>query len=188
MSGERIDIRATPIEGLMVLERRPIHDQRGFLERLFCEDELRPFIGEARIHAINRTVTLRTGTVRGLHYQVAPAAEMKVVTCLRGAAFDVAVDLRRGSPTFLRWHAERLTEDNRVSILVPRGVAHGLQSLSDGVEMLYLHTAPHRPECERGIDALDPTIGIDWPLAVQDRSERDRSHYALGRDFHGLDT
>jgi dTDP-4-dehydrorhamnose 3,5-epimerase len=182
----RLRTVTTPIAGLFAVEREPIGDARGWLERLYCPEELRAAIGPATIAAVNRTRTARAGTVRGLHFQQAPHAEDKLVTCLRGRVFDVAVDLRRGSPTVLGFHAEILDGDGRRSLLIPKGFAHGFQALTDGCELLYLHTAPHAPEAEGGLDALDPALAIPWPLPVTDRSPRDLSHRPIDRTFTGI--
>lgn len=183
----RFSVLPTALDGLVVLERRPIGDGRGFLERMFCERELDPVVGGGRIQAVNRTRTEREAIVRGLHYQRAPHGELKIVTCLRGAVYDVAVDLRRGSPTFMFWHAEHLTEDNRRSIVIPPGFAHGLQTLVAGTEMLYFHTAQHHPDSEGGIDALDPALGIRWPLPVGERSPRDSALPRCDQGFGGIE-
>jgi dTDP-4-dehydrorhamnose 3,5-epimerase len=177
----------TPLPGVQVLERQPIADARGWLERMFDADELRPIVGDRSVVAVNRTLTSASGTVRGMHFQVPPSAEAKVVSCLRGEVFDVAVDVRRASPTFLRWHAERLTADNRRSLFIPEGVAHGFQALTDDAELLYLHTASHDPAAERGIHPLDPRIGIEWPMAVENLSARDAGHPLLDDRFEGIE-
>jgi dTDP-4-dehydrorhamnose 3,5-epimerase len=170
-----------------VLQRKPIGDARGYLERLYCADELSTLFGCATLQAVNRTHTATRGTVRGMHYQHAPHGEDKLITCLRGEVLDVLVDLRRGSPTFLRWHAETLSAANHRSLLVPKGFAHGFQALCDDCEMLYLHTAAHHPASEGGVDALDPRLGIHWPLPVTERSARDQSHQAIAETFAGID-
>jgi dTDP-4-dehydrorhamnose 3,5-epimerase len=176
----------TPIEGLTLIERHPIADQRGYFERLFCEEELAPLLKERRIAQINRSYTARAGTLRGMHFQYPPHAEMKLVTCLRGEVFDVAVDLRQGSPTLLGWHAERLSADNHRTLLIPEGFAHGFQTLTDGCEMLYLHTAAFEARAEGAVNGLDPLIGIRWPLPVVDMSDRDRDHPLLDPGFCGV--
>lgn len=182
----RVRLLATHIGGLSVLERLPVSDHRGELERLYCRESLAPAFRDAAIAQANRTLTRRAGTIRGLHYQRPPHAEDKLVSCLRGEVFDVAVDLRAGSPTFLRWHGEVLSPGNRRSLAIPRGFAHGFQALTDDCELLYLHTAAFSPGSEAGIDALDPAIGIRWPLPASDRSERDRSLPASGGGFAGV--
>lgn len=164
---------ATPLEGLMVLERQPISDARGFLERLFCARDLKEAGVDWLPVQANRTLTLKKATVRGLHYQRAPNAEAKLVCCLRGRVFDVAVDLRRGSPTLLHWHGQELSERNARMMLIPRGFAHGFQTLSDNCELLYFHSDYHEPAAEAGINVSDKQIAIDWPLPIGEISERD---------------
>jgi dTDP-4-dehydrorhamnose 3,5-epimerase len=135
---------------------------------------------------VNHSYTSRQGTVRGMHFQRQPNAELKLVTCLRGEAFDVAADVRRGSPTMLRWHGERLSAENHRALLIPEGFAHGFQTLTPDCELLYLHTAAFAPEAEGGLNALDPRLSIDWPLPPIERSERDRSLPLLDADFAGI--
>lgn len=182
----RFEILDTPIAGLLVLQRRPLGDQRGYLERLFCSEELAHFLAGKGIVQINHTLTARRGTVRGLHFQYPPHAEVKFVSCLRGEVFDVAVDLRQDSPTFLQWHAERLSADNHRSLVIPEGCAHGFQTLTDDCEMLYFHTAAHVPAAEGGLHALDPLLAIAWPLAVEGLSTRDAGHPLLTDAFTGV--
>jgi dTDP-4-dehydrorhamnose 3,5-epimerase len=180
------DILGTPLAGLAVVERKPVGDERGYLERLYCEEELGPLMASARVLQINRTFTARRGTVRGLHFQRPPHAEAKLVSCLRGEVFDVAVDLRVGSPTFLLWHAEVLSAANRRTLVIPAGFAHGLQALCDECEMLYLHTAAYEPAAEAGLHVLDPRLAISWPLPVEGLSPRDSHHPPIGLDFAGV--
>ena len=172
----RFDILDTPLPGLALIQRRPIGDNRGYLERMFCAEELKLLIADKNIVQINRSVTSIRGTVRGLHFQYHPDAETKLVSCLRGEVFDVAVDLRQGSPTFLYWHAEILSADNHRSLLIPDGFAHGFQALTEGCELLYCHTAAWQPGSESGLNALDPRLNIRWPEAVTQRSPRDAAH------------
>lgn len=135
---------------------------------------------------INQTLTRCEGAVRGMHYQLPPVAEVKLVTCLRGRVFDVAVDLRADSTTFLRWHGEILSPENRRALAIPQGFAHGFQALEVDCELLYLHSAPYRPEAERALNACDPRLGIDWPLPISDMSDRDRGHAMLTENFAGI--
>lgn len=121
-----------------------------------------------------------------MHFQLPPHAEMKLVSCMRGEVFDVAVDLRSNSPTFLKWHAEILTVDNHKTIVIPEGFAHGFQTLTTDCELLYLHTAAYMPNAEAGLNALDTTLGIDWPLAVTERSARDQAHPHITTEYTGL--
>lgn len=182
----RSTLGLTQLSGVYVIQRQPIGDVRGYLERLFCREELQPVIGARSIVQINHTLTARAGTVRGMHFQHPPHAEMKLVTCLRGVVFDVAVDLRQGSPTYLKWYAERLSANNHKTLAIPEGFAHGFQTLTDDCELLYLHTAAYQKDAEDGLDALDAALAIDWPLPITDRSARDQGHAPLTADFAGL--
>lgn len=183
----RFVVRSTPLEGLLVLERQPHGDHRGQFERLFCTTELAPVLADRVVKQVNRSYTSRAGAVRGMHFQRAPHAELKLVSCLRGAVFDVAVDLRRGSPTLLKWHSVKLTADNHLALAIPEGFAHGFQTLTDDCELLYFHTASYEVGAEGGVNPMDPLLGIHWPSPIQDLSERDRGHAHLSEEFHGID-
>ena len=182
----RFDILDTPISGLRVLQRKPIGDSRGYLERLFCSEELQALASSKPIAQINHTLTENRGTVRGMHFQSPPHAEIKFVSCLRGEVFDVAVDLRYNSPTFLRWHAELLRADDHKTLVIPEGFAHGFQTLSDDCEMLYFHTNTYQPRAEGGLNAQDPKLAIAWPLPMAGLSSRDATYPFLDNDFTGL--
>ena len=125
-------------------------------------------------------------TVRGMHFQHTPQAEVKIVTCLRGEVFDVAVDLRQGSPTFLHWHAQLLNAHNHRSLLIPEGFAHGFQSLTDQCEMIYFHTAFYSADAESGLHPLDPRLAIEWPKPVRNLSNRDNARVFVDDNFLGL--
>ena len=176
----------TPISGLVVVETTPLQDKRGTFSRLFCGIDLASVICEKRIVQINLSHTYSEGAVRGMHYQRAPHAEIKMVRCLNGRVWDVAVDLRQGSPTFLQWHAKELTPDNGLMMIVPEGCAHGFQILEAESELLYLHTAAYTSEAEGGVRYNDPAIGISWPLPVTDLSDRDKQHPLMNDEFQGL--
>ncbi|HRQ57966.1 MAG TPA: dTDP-4-dehydrorhamnose 3,5-epimerase [Azoarcus taiwanensis] len=182
----RFDCSTTEIAGLVVLERRLIGDSRGYFERIFCTKDLDDLVGDRRIEQVNHTLTRRAGTIRGLHFQYPPYSEMKLVTCLRGCVYDVAVDMRRDSPTFGSWHSEMLAADNHRMLVIPEGFAHGFQTLTDDCELLYLHTAGYQADAEGGIDAFDPFLAIEWPLAPVERSDRDQRHPPLKPDFNGI--
>jgi dTDP-4-dehydrorhamnose 3,5-epimerase len=177
---------STLLPGLLVVQRQRREDARGSFGRLFCAEELREAGLAPHIAQINNSLTRRKGAVRGLHFQHPPHAETKFITCLRGEVFDVAVDLRRGSPTFLQWHAEVLSEDNGRSLFIPRGFAHGFQTLRDDCELLYLHSAPYAAASEGGVSPTDARLSIRWPLAFTDISDRDAAHAALTADFNGI--
>ena len=182
----RLSFHRTPLAGLLVVERRPMFDERGFLERLYCDSELTAEGIRLPIVQANRTMTVRKGTVRGMHFQNPPHTETKLVSCLSGRVFDVAVDLRRGSPTFLHWHGEELSAGNHKSMLIPAGFAHGLQTLENDCELLYFHSAAYAAEAEDEIHPQEPKIGIAWPLPIAEMSSRDHGHPALAAEFKGL--
>jgi dTDP-4-dehydrorhamnose 3,5-epimerase len=182
----RFDIQATRLPGLQVVVRKPLGDGRGYLERMFCVDELGDVFGGRRVVQINHTLTQNKGTVRGMHFQYAPHAEMKFVSCLRGSVFDVAVDLRKGSPTFLQWHAELLSDDNFKTLTIPEGFAHGFQTLTDDCEMLYLHTAAYALDAEAGLNPRDAKLAITWPLPIAGISPRDAAHAPIVDAFEGV--
>lgn len=182
----RFQLLDTPLAGLKVVVRERRGDERGFLSRLFCAGELAAAGWHQGIAQINHTLTRRPGTVRGMHFQHPPHAEAKLVSCLRGRVWDVAVDLRAGSPTRLRWHAEELSADNGRALLIPEGFAHGFQVLDPDSELLYLHSAAYAPQGEGAVNALDPRLAIAWPLPVGERSARDVAHPMLADDFPGI--
>lgn len=187
MTSGPFSIHPTPLPGLMVVERIASEDPRGFFSRFYCDKALAAVGFPAPVRQINHTLTRRTGSVRGLHYQNPPHGEDKFVSCLRGEVFDVAVDLRRGSPTFLHYHAERLSGENRRSLLIPKGFAHGFQTLVEDCELFYLHSHPYAPGAECALNLADPRLSVAWPMPVGDVSERDLSHAFLASNFEGLD-
>lgn len=182
--GERaLRLQATPIPGLWEVETSPRVDERGSLTRLYCADALAAAGVDLRIVQVNHSLTRRRGTVRGLHFQRPPALEAKLVRCLRGRVFDVAVDLRLGSPTFARWHAVELAEDNQRQLLIPPGCAHGFQTLADDCELLYHHSAGYAPELEDGVRHDDPCLAIAWPEPIVGVSRRDHGFAAIDDVF-----
>lgn len=183
----RFDILDTLINGLHILLRKPIGDNRGYLERLFCRDDLASLLEGRHIVQINHTFTATRGTIRGMHFQHPPHADAKIVCCMRGEVFDVAVDLRRNSPTFLSWHAEVLSADNFKTLFIPEGFAHGFQTLTQDCEMLYFHTAAYQGSAEEGLNPTDTRLDIAWPLPVSELSPRDAGHPMLNGTFAGID-
>jgi dTDP-4-dehydrorhamnose 3,5-epimerase len=175
----RFTVTDTPLSGLKLIERQCLGDSRGFLSRLFCADELVAAGWTKPIAQINQTVTAKCGTIRGMHFQYSPHTEMKLVSCLRGEVFDVAVDFRADSPTFLQWHGVRLSAENGYAFLIPEGFAHGFQTLTDNVELLYCHTMPYTAGAEGGLSPLDPKLAIAWPMEITLISDRDRRHPLL---------
>lgn len=175
-----------PIAGVRIVERYFARDERGHFARLFCADELAPAGWTTPIAQVNESSTARRGSLRGMHYQAPPNMDAKLVTCVRGAVMDVALDVRAGSPTFLQWHAETLSSENGRALLVPPGCAHGFQALTDDVLLIYCHSHRYTPSADTGINPLDPRMAIDWPLPIADISERDRTRPMLAGDFTGV--
>ena len=182
----RFTILDTPLMHLKVVQHQEISDSRGFLARLFCAEELFAAGWRKPVAQINQTGTQTRGAVRGMHYQRSPHSEMKLVTCLRGSIWDVAVDIRFGSSTFLQWHAEELSATNHRALLIPEGFAHGFQALSDDVELIYLHSAAYTKESEGGLNPKDAKLSIAWPLAITELSAKDAQRAALDQQFEGL--
>lgn len=182
----RFDFHSTPLAGLFVVQRKLIEDSRGFFCRFYCAEEFQTVGLEKPIAQINQTLTLKKGAVRGLHFQYPPHAEGKIVSCLRGEVYDVAVDIRKGSPTFLHWHGEILSAANQRSLLIPEGFAHGFQTLTEDCELLYLHSESFQPQAEGALHVADPRIGIVWPMALTELSERDRIHPFIDSGFMGI--
>lgn len=182
----RFLISDTPLAGLKVIERQQLTDARGFLARIFCAEEFAAIGWQQPIAQINHTSTARQGTVRGMHFQHPPHAEMKLVSCLRGEIWDVAVDIRPGSPTFLHWYGAVLSAANCRALLIPEGFAHGFQTLTDAAELLYCHSAAYVAGFEGGLNPQDPELAIDWPLPVTELSDRDKSHPLIHNGFKGV--
>jgi dTDP-4-dehydrorhamnose 3,5-epimerase len=171
---------------LLLLEVDTIEDKRGTFSRLFCKTELAPIIGSRQILQVNQSKTSAVGTVRGLHFQTPPYCEMKFIQCLKGKVWDVAVDLRAGSKTFLHWYAVELSGLNMKTFVIPEGFAHGYQVLQPDTELLYFHTEYYKPEFESGIHHHDPSLNIDWPVSVSEVSFKDTIQPLLKRDFKGI--
>ncbi len=182
----RFAISNLPQAGLMLIERQRMGDSRGLLSRLFCAEELASAGWRQPIAQINHTYTVQRGTVRGMHYQTPPHTEMKLVSCIQGEIWDVAVDLRADSPTFLCWHAEVLSAANNRALLIPEGFAHGFQTLTNDVTLVYCHSAPHSPDAEGALNAQDPRLSIAWPLAITVISPKDAKHPLIQPKFEGV--
>jgi dTDP-4-dehydrorhamnose 3,5-epimerase len=181
-----MNVLPTPLPGLCVVETTVRRDHRGEFARLFCERELAAILGSRRIVQVNRSLTRAVGAVRGMHFQHAPHGEMKLVRCIRGRVWDVALDLRAGSPTLLRWSSHELSAANGAMLVIPEGFAHGFQVLEPDSELLYLHTAFYEPASEGGVAPDDAVAAITWPLPIADLSERDRKHAPLVPDYTGI--
>ena len=176
--------RKTPLEGAVVIELEKRSDERGFFARVFCEKE---FTGQTLSHRfvqVNNSLACTKGTLRGMHYQLPPKAETKLVRCIRGALWDVILDLREDSPTFGKHFGIELTAENRTMLYVPKGFAHGFITLEDDTEALYFVDEFYSPELERGVRWNDPRFGMKWPLEPAVVSEKDRSHHDFDPAYH----
>ena len=183
----RLKISELPIAGLKLIERQVQEDKRGFLSRLFAIDEIASIGWSDPIAQVNHSLTRHQGTIRGMHYQVPPFSDAKIVSCIRGEVWDVAIDLRVGSPTFLQAHGQLLSETNRYAMLVPKGFAHGFQAMVANCELIYFHSGEYTPTADKGLRYDDPMLKISWPCPVTLVSERDQSHPLLTSSFRGLD-
>jgi len=181
-----MEIKMLDLEDAAVIETDPFIDHRGIFARFFCESELFEIIGDRHIVNVNFSKTLKKGTIRGLHFQYLQTAEMKLVRCIHGAVFDVIVDIRKDSPTFLMWHSEVLSAENMKMLCVPEGFAHGYQVLEEFSEMLYLHSAFYSNEHEGTLNYADPTLAINWPIKFGNISERDRDSKMIDSKFRGI--
>lgn len=182
-----IKFHPTPLEGAYLIELERRGDDRGFFARLFCEQEFGEVGLETRFVQVNNSLSARRGTLRGMHYQLPPSAEVKVVRCIRGAIFDVIADLRPDSPSFGRWFGAELSAENRRMMYVPRGFAHGFVTLTDDAETFYLVSDPYAPEQERGMRFDDPWLGIEWPAEPVEVSPKDRNWPVFDPEFHGIE-
>ena len=177
----------TPLAGAYVIELEPFRDERGLFARTFCQTEFARIGFDRQIVQINHSITRQKGTIRGMHYQQPPACEIKIMRCVRGAIFDVMVDLRPGSPTFLQWHGMKLSKDNASMVYIPEGFSHGFQTLTDKAELIYHHSAFYNPEFERGLRFDDPALAIVWPLPVSVISAKDQSYPLIDNKFKGIE-
>ena len=176
----------TPLSGVYVIGILPFTDERGWFARTYCKKEFNNIGHEGEWVQLNHSFTGTKGTVRGMHYQLPPFSEIKLVRCIAGAVFDVVVDLREGSPTFLKWFGVELSATNKKMIYIPKGFAHGFQTLSDGAELIYHHSQFYEPSVEGGIRYNDQQINIEWPQPLTNISERDRDHPLLDNNFKGI--
>jgi len=176
----------TGINGLYCIQLEPILDDRGKFYRIFCINEFEKINHHKEIVQVNQSFTIQKGSIRGMHFQYPPKAEIKIIKCTKGSVFDVAIDLRAKSPTFLKWHGQILSEDNLEMLYVPEGLAHGFQTLEDNTELLYFHTEFYNPQYEGGIRFNDTKININWPLEITNISDRDLNYDLIDENFKGI--
>lgn len=177
----------TKLKGAYVIELNPLEDERGMFARVFCKKEFSKIKHDKEFVQFNHSLNEKKGILRGLHYQEPPFAEIKLIRCIRGALFDVIVDIRKSSSTFLQWTGVELSETNMKMMYVPEGFAHGFQTLNDSTELLYHHTNFYEPSAERGIRYNDSMIGIQWPDKVPIISEKDTNYPLLKTGFTGIE-
>ena len=178
--------KETPLKGSYLIELNLFNDNRGWFARTYCKKEFEQINHTEEWVQLNHSFTEYKGTIRGMHYQIKPHAEIKLVRCIAGEVFDVIVDLRKDSPTFLKWFGTTLSAKNRSMIYIPKGFAHGFQTLTDNCELIYHHSEYYKPGVENGILYNDKIIEIDWPLPVYSVSERDIEHQELNSKFKGI--
>ena len=176
----------TPLAGSYMIELEPFSDNRGWFARFYCKDEFKK-IGHTREWVqLNHSVTYKKGTIRGMHFQQQPYREIKMVRCIAGSVYDVIVDLRKDSPTFLKWFGEELSAENKKMLYMPEGFAHGFQCLTDNCELIYHHSELYTPEAEAGIRYDEPGVNIKWPSLPTMISSRDSAHPYLDEKFKGI--
>jgi len=176
----------TRLKGAYIIEIVPMEDERGFFARSWCQKEFSAHGLNSDFAQCNISFNKEKGTLRGMHYQVEPHAETKLVRCTAGAIYDVIIDLRSESSTFRQWFGTELTAQNHKMLYIPKGFAHGFQTMESNCELLYSHTELYSPKHEGGVRYDDPVIGISWPLETMDVSARDRKHPLLGQNFSAI--
>ena len=180
----------TPLKDAYIIDVEPFCDERGMFARAFCRREFEEAGMKPEIAQCNISCNVRKGVLRGLHYQLAPFGETKIVRCTRGAIYDVVVDIRPESTTYLNWFGVDLTAQNRRMLYVPKGLAHGYETLADDSEVFYMVSTPYVPDFERGVRWNDPLFGIEWPIpdplvSQKDAGYPDYAEAATGGEIHG---
>ena len=176
----------TKLNGSQIVELNHFVDERGWFARTFCKDEFAKIGHTKEWVQMNHSFTKQKGTIRGMHYQLPPFSEIKMVRCIAGAVFDVIVDIRKDSSTFLEWFGVELSSANKKMIYIPEGFAHGFQTLTDDTELIYHHSEFYKPGVEAGIKYDEPLVNIDWKLKLTSISERDKQHSFLTDNFIGV--
>lgn len=176
----------TPLKGLYVVEPKKVEDQRGLFARTFCKKEFSEIGFEKELVQFNHSFNLKKGTTRGMHYQNKPFSETKLIRCVQGRVYDVAIDIRRGSSTFLQYFGVELSQDNMLSMFIPEGFAHGFQTLEDQSSLIYHHSEYYNPEADAGLLYNDAAFKIIWPLEAVNVSEKDKSYPIITDNFKGF--
>jgi dTDP-4-dehydrorhamnose 3,5-epimerase len=176
----------TPLKGSFVVELKVHDDARGWFARTYCKNEFAQIDHNKEWVQMNHSFTSLKGTIRGMHYQRPPHAEIKMVRCIAGAVYDIIIDLRKDSPTYLNWFGTELSAANKKMIYIPEGFAHGFQTLADDTELVYQHAQFYEPGAEEGILHNDITLNIQWPLQVTALSDRDKKHPIIDSNFKAI--
>lgn len=182
-----MNFESTDIKDIKIITFKRLIDERGAFKRIYCVNEFLNIGFKKEIMQINHTFTNIKGTFRGFHFQKPPYTETKIITCLKGKIYDIAVDLRKNSPTFFKWMAVELTEQNNKMIYIPDGFAHGFQTLEDNTELLYFHTQIYKPEYEDAINFMDTALNLSLPYKVTEISEKDKNIPFKESIFDGID-
>ena len=184
---DKLKITKLGLEGIYAVEPKPFIDTRGIFSRYFCKRELQDIIQNRNIVNINYSKNYKKGAVRGLHFQKPPYAEMKMPRCIKGKVLDIFVDIRKNSNTFLKWDSVVLSEENQKMLIIPEGFAHGIQSLEDNSQILYLSTEYFYGEHEDALNIKDPHLNIKLPMPISDISEKDdKQHFLDLSKFNGV--
>lgn len=183
---DRFTIINEALNGIKLIKTNPINDERGYFQRLICSNELKKIGLSKNIVNINHSLTKKAGSIRGLHYQTQPFSEIKIVKCIKGSIYDVAVDIRKNSPTFLKYFATELTEKNNRMLYIPEGFAHGFQSLEDNSEIIYFVTNYYSKAHDKGLNPFDKKININWSLNCTDISCKDKEAELINDFFIGI--
>jgi dTDP-4-dehydrorhamnose 3,5-epimerase len=184
---ERMRFIETPLKGAHIIEVESFTDERGYFLRTFCKKEFAEIGFQKQIVQINHSITKHKGTIRGIHYQVPPACETKIIRCVQGKVYDVMVDIRKGSITFMHWIGVELSEDNMRMVLIPEGFAHGFQSLTDNASLIYHHSEFYNAEYERGLRYDEPALVIAWPFPAGMISIKDQGFPLIDNSFKGIE-
>ena len=183
--GEKLKITTTNFQDLFIIQPNIFQDERGSFSRVVCMKEMEGLF-QTNIKQVNHSKTAQKGTVRGLHFQYPPHTEIKMIKCIRGKVFDVAVDVRGDSDTFLQAFCIELSEENECMVYIPEGFAHGFQTLENDTELLYFHSNFYIDSNEGGLNIQDPKLNIQWPLDVCNLSKRDKNHEWTTENFKGI--
>jgi len=181
----KLNITSLELDGAYIITPNRHKDERGSFSRVFCQEEMAN-INQENFVQVNHSITRKKGTVRGMHFQYPPNTEVKMVKCIKGSVLDIIIDIRADSPTFLKSHKEVLSAENMKMVYIPKGFAHGFQTLEDDSELLYFHSSVYTPGNEGALNAQDPLLNIKWPLDITDISKKDVQHSLIDMNFKGI--